>query len=501
MLIFFNCLVSSLSGQGKEPSERLSLTDEELSQYKCSIVASYFQYKKHVQVVSSSAVPPRVRNANAIALYRLLDNRFTTTDFKAGNREEFISRLKSKTNDGTLLKKKYTVFDCPNFNFIDQVTPDFDEVNAELELMDIVDRDIKTKKYKGWMVFAEEEYGAYNIDKGMLNPEGTGLTKEATVKKLRYQIYPIDSISVVLKIDKIETVRKVETLVDSTTRKVVYEKVNPKDFVICCDQPTPNDKDSDGYNELVDCNDNDASIYPGAIDIVGDGIDQDCDGEDQQSEDKDGDGYFTSACYSDNPEIRKLCDCYDDNPDVYFRDSSVSESEWYDPTNGWNDDNCDCIKDRIQEVPWVELKKIDFLVPGIGHLKKGPKNASLRKGFATVYGVGFIAGASYAVYSKIQASKFYQMHKESETFRSADIHLGDANRHNKQFLIASGATLVLFAANATQLILFDNNQKKLRNETFKEQLEQEIHSDICNEATLGLGMNSGGIGLSLNVKL
>ena len=59
----------------------------------------------------------------------------------------------------------------------------------------------------------------------------------------------------------------------------------------------------------------------------------------------------------------------------------------------------------------------------------------------------------------------------------------------------------MFAANATQLILFDNNQKKLRNETFRKQLEQEIHSDVCNEATLGLGMNSGGIGLSLNVKL
>jgi hypothetical protein len=50
----------------------------------------------------------------------------------------------------------------------------------------------------------------------------------------------------------------------------------------------PNDRDGDGFLTADDCNDDNASINPGAIEIAGDGIDNDCNGQiDETSPDCD----------------------------------------------------------------------------------------------------------------------------------------------------------------------------------------------------------------------
>jgi len=56
--------------------------------------------------------------------------------------------------------------------------------------------------------------------------------------------------------------------------------VDSIDTVSHCERVSYPDTDLDGSSSNVDCNDHDASIHPGAVDVPGDGIDQDCSGAD-----------------------------------------------------------------------------------------------------------------------------------------------------------------------------------------------------------------------------
>jgi len=72
-------------------------------------------------------------------------------------------------------------------------------------------------------------------------------------------------------------------MIDPSTGEPVTEPSNSL-FVAACVNEIPADcvdGDNDGWSkDCGDCNDGDASIYPGAPEICGDGIDQDCSGAD-----------------------------------------------------------------------------------------------------------------------------------------------------------------------------------------------------------------------------
>jgi hypothetical protein len=65
------------------------------------------------------------------------------------------------------------------------------------------------------------------------------------------------------------------------------------------------DGDGDGFNSRVDCNDANAAIRPGAPEIFGNGVDEDCNGRDDVNRDADADGFAIPVdCDDSNAAIR-----------------------------------------------------------------------------------------------------------------------------------------------------------------------------------------------------
>ena len=99
------------------------------------------------------------------------------------------------------------------------------------------------------------------------------------------------------------------------------------------------DLDGDGHG-VCDCDDNNASVSPGAYEFCGDGLDNDCDPftDEDNDVDHDGDGYYiclppAGDCRDGNllihPGAREVCDGVDNNCDAVVDETYDADSdEW-----------------------------------------------------------------------------------------------------------------------------------------------------------------------------
>ena len=116
------------------------------------------------------------------------------------------------------------------------------------------------------------------------------------------------------------------------------------------------DVDRDGHNSPQDCDDGNAAIHPGAVDVADDGIDQDCDGADRVNLDRDGDGIPRPAdCDDSNAAIRP--GAFDVPEDGVNQDCDGVDARWRMPNTslaylfGFQDKRARAIRLEVARVP------------------------------------------------------------------------------------------------------------------------------------------------------
>lgn len=109
------------------------------------------------------------------------------------------------------------------------------------------------------------------------------------------------------------------------------------------------DNDSDGYTQDVDCNDNNPAINPGAAEVCGDGIDNNCNGETDEGcttcTDNDADGFYAQAncgtgvdCDDTDalifPGADEKCNGKDDDCDGQVDEDAIDQQTFYRDSDG-----------------------------------------------------------------------------------------------------------------------------------------------------------------------
>jgi hypothetical protein len=113
----------------------------------------------------------------------------------------------------------------------------------------------------------------------------------------------------------------------------------------CEEASGPVDADGDGYTDMLDCDDGDATVNPGALEICGDRVDNNCDGDlDEEDEvacpaDADGDGWEAEDDCDDvndtvHPYATEQCNDLDDDCDGEIDEDAADADTWYLDADG-----------------------------------------------------------------------------------------------------------------------------------------------------------------------
>ena len=137
---------------------------------------------------------------------------------------------------------------------------------------------------------------------------------------------------------------KIATIINSTSSKTWYQDFDGDGYGNSTKSLTSTTQPSGYVLDNTDCNDNDATIHPGATEIAGDNIDQDCNGTDLTLSntwyyDSDGDGYgdlsnsLTSATQPTG-YVSDKTDCNDNDATVHPNAAEIAGDNIDQDCNG-----------------------------------------------------------------------------------------------------------------------------------------------------------------------
>jgi len=165
--------------------------------------------------------------------------------------------------------------------------------------------------------FDAVEIGPHSLVLGTIGGNGIDDDSDGTVDRVRVLIYSFSGDTIKPGSGVIATLFfDIDEAAKSATHELSLDGVtlsDPKGIGLPVTTEngdltvTETDADNDGYPQSEDCDDDDATVYPGADEIAYDGIDQDCDGFDLT--DVDGDGYNAIKAGGD--------DCDDADETIY----------------------------------------------------------------------------------------------------------------------------------------------------------------------------------------